>query len=216
MNEGDLERAIDAALRRRLSPPAPEALRRLADDAVARATRPARRRWVTGLAAAAALAAAALGAWMIVEVTVRRGREPYQPLPRQTLAAVYQAEVARGLVPGWRCESDREIADTLEDRFGRALHLCGLPSEVEALGWCYANTLSPSSIHLLARAGGAPIVVFVDRIERDRPPGEVPGDLRVHRRTVGGLVLYEVSSLQTPRVLEHFSVGPGEGCEPES
>ncbi|MHC4428114.1 MAG: hypothetical protein ACYS0D_05860, partial [Planctomycetota bacterium] len=67
------------------------------------------------------------------------------------------------------------------------------------------NTLSPKTVYLLGRARGQPVMVFVDRVEQDRPstpPPETP--LRRWRKRIGKLVLYEVSPLEEPVFLNLF------------
>ncbi len=215
MSQSPFERDVDEALRRRLSPPPPEAWHRLTDRALqapgaAPARLGARVVWRGGLGVAAALAVI-VGAWLIWQAGVVGRAAPSRTPPRLTMAEVYRAEVAAGLVPKWRCDDEQEFADSIGGRFGQPLVLASLPADVEALGLCYANTLSPSTLHVLARRGGRPIVVFVDRIERDRPAAldtAGDGELNVFRATVGGLVLYEVSPLEAPVLLDHFKVAP--------
>jgi len=130
-----------------------------------------------------------------------------------TLASVYHREMEAGLKPTWKCENDEEFAGTFRDRLGQPLLLAQVPDDVEALGLSYRPAISLQTVLMLARVNGQPAVVFVDKSTRDRPDRAQPADgLNVFRRELGVFVLYEVTPLDHPRLLEHFYL-PGTACK---
>ncbi len=208
----DRLRAIDSALKRIAAPPDSARLAAIADDALGRtrgeAAHPGTgvRAWRPRrlLAAAAALAAGLAGTYLVLDtVRSRWGGPAYVTPPMVTLDIVYRAEVARGLVPLWRCDTDREFARAFVERFGEPLLLAPLPEGIEALGIGYCHCLTPRTTYVLANVRGTPVVVFVDRIESDAAQAAPPG-LNLFRRQVGNLVLYEMTPLPEPSLLEEF------------
>ncbi len=213
--EIDRIRAVDRALRAAMAPPPREALRAIADRAIrAAAARPRRaRRRLVALAAAASFAGLILGAWLLAAAGRGLGGGGYSALPWRSVETVYREETAAGFRPRWRCRTDEEFARTFEGRFGQGLLLAKLPDGVEALGLAYGHTLTSATVYLLARAHGRPVLVFVDRVERDvRPQLEAGCGLHLSRRVVGRLVLYELSPLERPALLEYFH-DPGRAGE---
>lgn len=209
----EMQRAIDAALERALPVPGADALRGVADRAVTAGAEtiagrvggiPMTRRW---MATAASIALLVTGAILIWSAAHARSRgSAYGPLPPVTLAQVYRAEVEGGFQPQVVCRDEAEFSDWFERRFGQGLAL-DAPEGQAALGLGYANSITSESIHVLARAGTAPIVLFVDRADRDhRPPPVAGDDLHVFRAEIGSLVIYEMSPLDEPRFLAHFRV----------
>lgn len=194
---------IHKTLRRLFAPPPDSRLHAIADAALVAAPAPAtpatapRRR----LAAAAALLGIIAGSWLIWTALGIRVRGPgYVTLPRTSLDDVYDAQVAGGLGPEWRCETDEEFSEAFADRLGQPLVLDALPAGTEALGLSYCNCFTPRTMYLLARSDGRAVIVFVDRVERDTAPS-APDGLNLFRSRVGPLVLYELSPLETPAVL---------------
>ncbi len=207
------QRAIDDALRRRLTPPPAHQLQAVLEQAgtaapgPAKAPGPARAPWrlmARRLAVAAALAAGAFGAWQIW--SFMQPRLPgYQPMPWRTLAAIYQDEITSGFEPDWVCKDDQEFSDTFDDLYGQRLLLEPLPQGVAALGLAYGNSISQRTIYLLAEAANEPIVVFIDRAERDAGQSiESDTGLHLFERRVGDLILYELSPFAEPRLLDSF------------
>ena len=60
----------------------------------------------------------------------------------------------------------------------------------------------------MARVHGQPVIVFVDRIRAEREQQQLPpnSELHLYRREVGKLVLYELSPLDRPYVLDSFYI----------
>jgi hypothetical protein len=198
---------IDEALRRVFRPPGPERLasiaqRALAEDAATPAATP--RRFRPALALAAGLAAAITGAWLTWGALAPRhaARGPYETTWR-SFETAYRDWTAGDFKPQWSCRDDKEFADSFRGTLHQALLLKGLPPDTEALGLVVCNSLSPRTTCLLARSAGQPVVVFVDRIERDAPM-EAPSGLNLFRRQIDRLVLYEVTPLAAPCLLTVF------------
>ena len=206
---------LDASLRRLFAPPPPQRLDTIAADARRTHERRAPARRLGRLAAAAAIAGGLIGGWLIVDASGRLGgRRGYEPPPWRSIETVYLDEIAAGFQPRWVCETDEEFAATFGDRFGQRLLLAPLPDEIEAVGLSYANTLTPRTIHLLARVQGQPVLVFVDRPGRGGAAALTQvGGLSLHRRRLGRLMLYELSPFGEPLLLWRFydPDAPGSG-----
>ncbi len=199
-------RAVDSALKRVIGPP-PVARLDPAGDAAGPARAPATGGWrlaVKRLAVAAALAGGVFGAWQIYSV-LSPDAGGYQPMAWRSLETVYRNEIESGFEPSWVCENDEEFRQSFSKSHGQPLLLAQLPDRVSALGLAYCNSITLKTTYLLATVEGEPVIVFVDR--RDRDPGQTlsPGsDLHLYSRHVGSLVLYELSPLDQPRLLDHF------------
>lgn len=182
----ELERRITDRLRALYSPPAATA---------ARAAAPTARRWVQialGLAAVLALAAGVHFSGIL------------GPGPGGTKAdAVLTRFVRTGFEPAWVCKDDAEFIQYTRDQFGQAFTV--KPSEgVQVVGWDYCSgVLGDRAGVMLVKLGDEDkAIVVVDRTSNDRPVEVEPGSgLKVHRRKVGGAVLYEVSKRESPAVL---------------
>jgi hypothetical protein len=183
-----LQSRIDAGLRRLMEPreasaaePEPVVTRRL--------WRPA---W---LAAAAAVAVVAAGAWWFV------GRGPSGPDP---LEAEYRQVVAAGFVPTVVCTTDEQFRNWVNDKFGEPLQPKPERGDVQYVGWNASRVLSSYSGLLLARVGDDESVVLIDRAvaEDERLPAPADPSLHQYRRVFGGLVLYEITPLDRPAVLD--------------
>lgn len=188
-----LQSRIDASIRAQLGP-APEA------GAVGlRGTIPWHRRRLVWMSAAAAVL---LGASVYVNLSNRA------PAMRRVGAdRLYAQLIAGGYTPQWRCETDEQFVGEVRSRLGAGVLVpMGTPG-VEIVGWAYADMAlgTPISEHtmvLLTRVENDEVVLLLDR-ERDDRKVAVPADsgLHVFRREVGGLVVYEVSPLESERVL---------------
>lgn len=157
--------------------------------------------WPRRLAVAAAIALAVVGGWLIWQVvspSTGGGYDigPWQP-PQQIYAALDE--------PDWVCESDEQFMSTFKGRLGQALVLEEPADGPTMAGLAYRHALSRDTICVLGSSEGRKIVVFVDRVEHDNGL-DVPPDsgLHVHKRTIGNLVLYEVSSDEQPQMLSSF------------
>jgi len=208
------QRRIDAVLRRTFAAPRVDvaALPPAVRDHIlpAAPTSPGRRilrmPLVRRLAAAAAIAGVVLSAWIALQL-LRPASSLYEPPPWKSLAALYQDKIADGGRPDWVCDDDAEFRRAFLGQYGQALQLEPLPEGVVAAGLCYANTISERTMMVLARVEDRPVIVFVDRLDHDAGQSLPPdAGLHLHRAVVGRLVLYEVSPLERPALLEHFFV----------
>lgn len=154
---------------------------------------------------AAVVALSVLGGWRIsMWLDARPGPNPYAEGPKVSLADAYRHEVADGFRPDWVCENQEVSARLLAGRFGQGLVFHDSP-EMSALGWVYVNTITPNSLGLLVDVQGDQVVVFIDRLDADASQNVRPeSGLRLHRREVGSLVLYEVSHLSASVALDRF------------
>jgi hypothetical protein len=204
--EVKLQERIDESLRRYFVPGAiPESLlANLRKNATpARTSLPLRRRRMV-LAAAAAAAALVWGVlgWQYVANSSKTPR--YNPnLP---LATIYDTQVAAGFRPKWVCDDDHQFASTFFTRQGQGLLLAAMPEGSKMVGLTYCGGMSRYTTTMLARVGDAPVMVFVDRLSADKHP-RLPGDetkLHLFRKELGSLVLYELTPLELPRVMDYL------------
>jgi hypothetical protein len=209
-----LQERIDATLRGRFAPPAV-----IEATIAAAAKRPAPSRPIrigAGLAAAAAIAIAGYVAWPTArQMLGLGGRKGPTPIHFVQIGAgeAYRAQVDGGMKPEWVCKDDAEFAATLEKAIGQSLVVAAAPG-LEVIGWSYnpiegdksRGVFSGYTMYLLTRVQGEPVVVMIDRTAYDKPV-EVEGDsgLHVFRRQIGDAVFYEVSPLESPKVLERFT-----------
>ncbi len=209
---------IDDALTRLFMPPshvqgALERLTTLGDSAqLAASDAPSakKQRWSpkARLAIAAAVALGTVSVWLNRDLLLPTGGvDPYAPQPWRSPAVAYRFEVDRGFSPDWVCETDRQFRAAFQRRFSRPLLLGELPEGLAALGLAYRNVITPRTVVLLARVRETDVLVLVDRADADSGQSVTPAsDLYLHRRLLGGLVLYELSPLDEPHLLRHFFV----------
>lgn len=116
--------------------------------------------------------------------------------------------------PEFVCRDDAEFAAAIDKRLGQPLVLAASPG-VTALGWAYGDDYSgkivgPRTMVLINRVDEVKVLVFMDRLRDDRPLSvRADGGLNLFRREAGALVLYELTPLEKPRVIEHL-VPPGQ------
>lgn len=187
-------RAADESLRRLFAPPAEE-------EAPPIAGRIGARRWV--LVAAAAAAVALVG--LVVVLSSPKRREPPTP------ATVYAKLVEEGYTPQWRCDNDEEFELAVVRRLGQPLLIAEAP-RLEVLGWAYGDrysggTISEQTMVLMTVYNGEKVLAMIDRAYLDREV-ELPkgSKVRIFRRTIENLVVWEVTPLDRPVTLEHFYV----------
>lgn len=220
----EMQRRADTAMRASLSPPTAIALPsldaavRAADSSAppepikitaARAAQPRHplhfTRWI-GYAAAAVIGIAGVLWW---SSTVPN------PEARRVLTAmeVFRETEKTGFKPVFVCKDDAEFAATVKGRFGTPL-LVAAQQGIAVLGWAYsdsydADIITKNTLVLMARVDGKEVLVFMDRagaFDRTTPRelglGDRPDGRRLFKRTLDGLVLYELTPFETPRVLE--------------
>ena len=156
------------------------------------------------LAAAAAIVAGIFGGWLIWNAVGPTGSGGYGEW--RSFEIVYADSVANDMEPEWTCDTESEFADSIRSHFGQAAVIpFELPEGVAALGLAYCNSISRRTVYLLAEVNDEPVIVFMDRVERDSGPtvDETSG-LNLFSRRLGLLVLYELSPLEKPALLQLF------------
>jgi hypothetical protein len=187
--EVELQRRIDSALGRLFTEPARPKV----------AAAPRRMRIHPALlAVAAVLLLASAVTWLFVAGIFHERPDRLGPLYRHTVAAGFEPDIV--------CTTPEEFAAWVRGNYGQALHPADDPG-IEFVGWTYANIVSSYTGILLARVDGEPVIVAMDRRERELQRQGQPQDaaLTLHRRRIGELVLYEVTPLGKARVLPLLS-----------
>lgn len=204
------QRTIDAALRRQFSPPADsppitgvDASPRASAGAMRHSSgSPALRRW-------APLAAAAIVVLGLGTVALRvfwPSDAPSVKGPPIAMDVQYRDEVASGYSPYWICRTSQEFTQRFKSRFGHGLNMADPPPGIKAEGMDYVNSISPKTVCVLGRVQEQPVMVFVDLAANDRNRPQVTDPkLHLFNRTVGPYVLYELTPLDAPAMLDLFS-----------
>jgi len=204
--EVELQSRIDESLRRSFAPSKPpvELLSTLRDAAgVQPAAVQTRRRWLT----IAAVVAAATVVWAVVgwQFFGGRGKTPIYD-PNTPLETIYATSVADGFKPKWVCDDPHEFASTFKQRQDQALLLAAMPAGTTMEGLHYLGGLSRYTTAMLARVNGKPVLVFVDKSSNDTHPAEptAKSGLHLFRKELGPLVLYELTPLDHPSVMDYL------------
>ena len=156
------------------------------------------------LAAAALLAAVSLVGWWNF-YRDQRSTPHFQPQP---LARIFNETVRDGFQPYYECRDDERFAAIFWRRQGQALQLASMPDGTRMLGLSYPGGLSRETTAMLCRVDEEPVMVFVDRLQADWAGAsqvDANSPFRVYREERDGLVFYEVSRLDVPRVTEYLS-----------
>lgn len=209
--EIELQNHIDESLRRSFGRAAiPKSLlEKVRENAPAgRMVRPLRRRMRLAVIAAAAALVWCVLSWQFFVSSSK----PPRYNPNRPLDAIYQSQIAAGFKPRWVCDDDREFVATFHDRQGQGLLLAAMPSGSKMVGLTYCGGISRYTTTMLARVNDSPVMVFVDRLSADTHPQLPPGETNLHlfRRVLGSIVLYELTPLEQPRVMDflHLAAEP--------
>jgi len=187
-----LQREIDRSLQQMFSPPNDPR-----PSLPAQSERGARQRnWTGNLRRIGFWAVAASVVWFAVFLGMPRShRIRFNERP---LEEIYDQCVTAGFQPYWDCNDDPDrFAATFRSRNGVALKLGQLLPGCRMAGLSYLAGISRSTTAMLALVDSDEVIVFVDELVNDRdiePPPESSG-LRLYRKELGSLVLYEI----TPR-----------------
>ncbi len=144
------------------------------------------------LIAASVLVAGAIGAYFLLFST--------QQAPFDQPGEVYASIVDAGFEPRTVCTDEAAFIDWMERRFDQPLVVSSDAPGLELVGWDYKRIMTPRTGVLLARADGREVLVLVEHRENAVRLGDQEG-LRVFRRDIGGVSLFEVTPLDEPRVL---------------
>lgn len=188
-NEVEIQRRIDESIRRTHTPgeasPAPA------------------KRTPRVLRIAAVVALVALSVWFIARQIAPSGQPDYTGAVGE-----YRRQIDNGFRPRVVCDTDEAFIAYMTNEYGVPARANEDPG-VRVLGWDYSwRVLGTNSGVLLAEVEGEPVVVHIDRAENDKKLKGGRG-LSLFKRDLAGLVLYEVTPLDTPRVLPLIEpVGP--------
>lgn len=207
MNQSDrdaFDERLDDALCRRYRIPDPTPTLDVIHAANTRSSIKHRHRIAWRLAAGIVFALA--GVWVVSYAMQQPSASNSSPYTPRTMVQAYHDAIATGFKPAWKCETDQQFMDTFQRKLGLPLLLADDSPEIEPVGLSYGNTLSRGTVHVLARVRGEPVVVFVDRIDRDAAQVTASNGLHLHRGQIDGLVLYELSPFPEPRLLDLFHI----------
>jgi hypothetical protein len=130
---------------------------------------------------------------------------------------IYRSAIASGFEPTYDCREPDRFAATFSRRQGQPLRLLAMPPAMAMLGVAYTQGLSRDTTAMLCRVDGKPVMTFVDRASADRADAAaVPQgvDLHVFRQERDGLVFYEVTPFNEPRVISLFAPATEDGRDP--
>lgn len=163
--------------------------------------------WPRRLAVAAVLALVFVLGWFALVESQPAGR--YAVGEPRSMVDVYRSRAEIGFAPDWRCESEQIFIETFQETLGQPLRLAeeDMPADISMLGLAYDNVLTPRTIIMTGLVEGEGVLVFIDRNGPTRP-ATVSGEsgLQVFQREVGNLVLYELTPLDSSRMLKYFEV----------
>ncbi len=149
---------------------------------------------------------AACAAWLVVFWNFRGDQNSDVKFVRRPLREIYRDCVSQGFTPYYVCDDAQRFRETFEFRHQTGLRLEPMPEDRYMVGLSYLHGLSRYTTAMLARVKGAPVVVFVDRLENDSSPPKPDGDATIHcfRRQVAGLVMYELTPFGEPLVTPYL------------
>ena len=134
----------------------------------------------------------------------------FRPVP---LTQIYQQTVEQGFAPYYECRDVARFAATFQKRQGRPLWLIHPPQGVRMLGLSY-DGFTREATSMLGSVEEKPVMVFVDKVEHDRPElAHEAAGLRVFREAKYGLVFYEVTPHSQPSMIRLFSDTYADGAE---
>lgn len=198
----ELQRRIDASLKATFAPPTMKAPTLGLVHAEVDASRATRRLFGRRLTWFAAAAAVLLVAFVGVRLYVGNPE-----LKIVTPDFAYRELDRRGWKPAFVCKTREEFASLVRKKLGQAL-IPAADSTAVLLGWGYASNyegtpISEETLLLLTTVESDRVLVLMDKKRNDRRISlPADGTLRLFKRKVGGLVLYEITPRQAPAVID--------------
>lgn len=180
------------------------ALRDRAHPSEKRRREPLLRGWLAIAAMITLLVGLPSALWLWRDAFISRP-DPYSNAQAIALDDLYRQQVAKGFNPEWVCKDQQEFASYFAGRLGQPLMIHDATAGAAMLGLSYTGGVTKASMGMLGTADGKDVLVVVDQAAND---GKVqmnhPDGLKLFRRKVGSLMLYEVTPLDQPRLLEMF------------
>jgi hypothetical protein len=134
---------------------------------------------------------------------------------REPLVSIHQRAVIDGFQPYYICDDPDRFALTFSSRQGVPLRLAELPAGTKMLGLSYLGGLSRHTTAMLGVSNGKEVTVFVDRRQEDTRQASPPpsSGLRIFRKELDSLVLYEVTPLEQSAFLDALEITDPVDCE---
>jgi len=135
------------------------------------------------------------------------GTDPMPVGPQRSLVQIYNQTVDSGFNPYYDCKDPVHFAREFRKRQGVPLELLPMPEGLAMAGLARPGGISRESTAMLGSSDGEPIMVFVDRLDRDSSyvTDQVGTEgCNIFRVEKFGLVFYEVSRLDEPRLIDYF------------
>jgi len=168
---------------------------------------------VLAIATGAAVGIAA-AAWFVVHrlaAPAPATADPDAPPPRSPYQ-VYEAAAAGRLDLETEWADGAGLRELTGERLGQPLVHAGLPGAATPLGLTTVHVITPDTVALVARVSGELVLVLIDAAEDDTRPIFPSGTpCEQFRRTVAGLVCYEVTPLGGPSLLKGLGAPPPGG-----
>ncbi|MCC6424338.1 MAG: hypothetical protein IT447_12745 [Phycisphaerales bacterium] len=202
----ELQTILNTSLAQQFAPPSPPTAL-----GIPRPNHPAKS-WPRVVAIAAiVILGVGVGIWALNDYLTPKPPNPYAGgtynihRPPTTFVDEYHALVQGGFKPDWVCQTQEQFVQTFQSNLGQGLIFETNSSAVRMVGLSYANVLSEQTIIFLGIANDTPALVFVDRLQNDRPQ-TLPERTGLHlfRAQIGELVLYELTPLDKPTLLSGF------------
>jgi hypothetical protein len=180
------------------------ALRDRAETSTKRRREPLLRGWMKVAAIITLLIGVPAALWLWRDTFIS-APDPYAHAKAVALDDLYREQVAAGFKPEWVCNDQQEFASYFAGRFGQPLMIHDATAGAAMLGLSYTGGVTQASMGMLGTADGKDVLIVVDRADND---GQMkmshPDGLKLFRRKIGSLMLYEVTPLDQPRLLEMF------------
>ena len=180
---------------------APRAAAAVAGVAISAALGDGARRWTTKTLLFGALVSGVVltaVSWLAYNALADR-RQSFNEVYRDLAAVPAQPAGTAGFESACRHSLGHQVAVTQP------------PAGVEVLGVGEAKVLSPKTVVLRARVDGQNVLLFADRAANDDGRAAARHDgcsLHLFRRQVGGVVFYELTPFDEPRLLDPYGGPP--------